>query len=82
MPSRAPGSARKKAGDTDERAPRWSERGRGVREHRQAGPTAQREGERGRACGLTAAERVVSLGRVRAADEGWEAGPPSAQGQG
>jgi len=36
-----PGSVEKKGGDADVRAPRCSERERGEKERRQAGPTAQ-----------------------------------------
>ena len=41
---------------------------------------AARGGEDGRARGLTAAERAASLGRVRAAGEGWGVGLPMAEG--
>jgi len=80
MPPRTPGSARKKGGDADEWAPQCSERGRGKSADRRALPRSERGNGEGARANCGGAGRAT--GQCARCSEGWEAGPPTAQGQG
>ena len=80
---RALPAQRGRKGETLTSGPHGAVREEGGSERRQAGPTAQREGKRGKGARLTAAERAAPLGHVRAAGKGGKLGHqrPKARGE-
>jgi len=81
MPPRAPGSARKK-GEALTSGPHGAAREKGEGRAPTSGPYRAVRGGRGRARGLSAAERAAPLGRVRVVGEGRRVGPPRPKARG